>query len=158
VLSRFSSGPLPGVSLCKCDRVILAQFTIGRPLIPPSQYFIQFGAAQVGGGPSDVNQPTSAFRIPWGAQTVPAVILFVGLFFMPYSPRWLASHDRWEEAIEVLAGVHGGGNTNHPKVLAQYQEIVDALHQEREESTTSFAALVEPRMFKRVALGMSIQM
>jgi len=89
---------------------------------------------------------------------VPAFILFVGLFFMPYSPRWLASQDRWEEAIEVLAAVHGGGDVNHPKVLAQYQEIVDALRRESEESTTSFAALAEPRMFKRVGLGMSIQM
>jgi hypothetical protein len=89
---------------------------------------------------------------------VPAFVLFVGLFFMPYSPRWLASKDRWEEAIRVLADVHGGGDVNHLKVLAQYQEIVEALRQEREESTTSFATLVEPRIFKRVALGMSIQM
>jgi len=58
----------------------------------------------------------------------------------------------------LLLAVHGGGNVNHPKVLAQYQEIVDALRQEREEYTTSFASLVEPHMFKRVGLGMSIQM
>jgi hypothetical protein len=88
----------------------------------------------------------------------PAFILLGGLFFMPYSPRWLASKDRWEEAIQVLAAVHGGGDRNHPKVLAQYQEIEEALRQEREQATTSFKALVEPRMFKRVLLGMSIQM
>ena len=52
-----------------------------------SQYFIQFGAAQVGGGPDDPNQPTAAFRIPWGIQMVPAFILFVGLFFFPSVPK-----------------------------------------------------------------------
>ncbi|KAH8899847.1 general substrate transporter [Thozetella sp. PMI_491] len=122
------------------------------------QYFIQFGAAQVGGGPDDPNQPESAFRIPWGIQMVPAFILLVGLFFFPYSPRWLASKDRWEEAIQVLAHLHGKGDVNHPRVLAEYQEIEEALRFEREQASSSFAALVEPRIFKRVLLGMSVQM
>ncbi|OIW24713.1 general substrate transporter [Coniochaeta ligniaria NRRL 30616] len=122
------------------------------------QYFIQFGAAQVGGGPTDPNQPESAFRIPWAIQMVPAFLLLVGLFFFPYSPRWLASKDRWEEAIQVLAKLHGNGDVNHPRVLAQYQEIEEALRFEREQAISSFRALVEPRMFKRVVLGMSIQM
>ncbi|KAK3349625.1 general substrate transporter [Lasiosphaeria hispida] len=122
------------------------------------QYFIQFGAAHgTGGGPSDPDQPTAAFRIPWGVQMVPAFILLVGLFFFPYSPRWLASKDRWEEAIKVLAALHGNGDVNHPKVLAQYQEIEEALRLERESAASSFKTLTEPRILKRVALGMSIQ-
>lgn len=122
------------------------------------QYFIQYGAAQVGGGPESENQPEAAFRIPWGVQMVPAFILLIGLFFFPYSPRWLASRDRWEEAIKVLALLHGAGDVNHPKVLAEYQEIEDALRFEREEAISSFRALTQPRIFKRVILGMSIQM
>ncbi|KAG9248760.1 high-affinity glucose transporter [Calycina marina] len=122
------------------------------------QYFIQYGASQVGGGPDDPNQPTSAFRIPWGVQIFPAVILFFGMFFLPRSPRWLASKDRWEEAINVMAGLHGGGDVNHPKVLAEYQEIEEALRFEREEAVSSYRQLVAPRIFKRVVLGMSIQM
>lgn len=89
---------------------------------------------------------------------VPAFILFVGLFFFPYSPRWLASKDRWDEAIRVLANLHGDGDVNHPKVLAQFQEIEEALKFEREQAVSSFKALIEPRMVKRVLLGMSIQM
>jgi hypothetical protein len=126
---------------------------------PRRQYFIQFGAASgVGGGPDDPDQPTAAFRIPWGVQMVPAFILLVGLFFFPYTPRWLASKDRWDEALNVLANLHGGGDKNHPKVLAQYQEIQEALQFEREQAISSFKALVAPKMLKRVALGMSIQM
>lgn len=141
------------------------------------QYFIQYGASnvifsvcrrqsptpladnfppQVGGGPSDPNQPTSAFRIPWGVQMFPAVILFVGLFFLPYSPRWLASKDRWEEALQVLASLHDGDPTN-PRVLAQYQEIKEALEFERTQAISSYKALVAKGMFKRVLLGMSVQ-
>lgn len=122
------------------------------------QYFIQYGASWVGGGPDDPNQPTLAFRIPWGVQIIPAVVLFWGMFFVPRSPRWLASKDRWEEAITVLATLHGNNDLNHPKVLAEYQEIEEALRFEREEAVSSFRALTAPRMFRRVLLGMSIQM
>lgn len=122
------------------------------------QYFIQYGASFVGGGPKDPDQSTAAFRIPWGVQIVPAFILLVVMYFLPYSPRWLARQDRWEDAIRVLADLHGNGDVNHPKVLAEYQEIEEALRFEREEAVSSFKALVEPRIFKRVILGMSIQM
>jgi hypothetical protein len=122
------------------------------------QYFIQYGASFADGGAKAPDQGTAAFRIPWGIQMVPGFILFVGMFFFPRSPRWLASKDRWEEAIQVLAHLHGGGDVNHPKVLAEYQEIEEALRFEREQAVKSFAALVKPRIFKRVILGMSIQM
>ncbi|KAF2262445.1 general substrate transporter [Lojkania enalia] len=122
------------------------------------QYFIQYGASFVDGGPKDPTQGTASFRIPWGIQMVPAFILLVGLQFFPRSPRWLASKDRWEEAIQVLANLHGKGDINHPKVLAEYREIEEALRFERQQAATSFKALVEPRILKRVILGMSIQM
>ena len=62
------------------------------------QYFIQYGAAQVDGGPNDPNQGEAAFRIPWGIQILPGALLLGGMFFFPRSPRWLASKDRWDEA------------------------------------------------------------
>jgi MFS family permease len=122
------------------------------------QFLIQFGASHVGNGPDDPNQPTTAFRIPFGVQAVPGVVLFFGMFFMPRSPRWLASKDRWEEAIEVLAMLHGKGDMNSPRVLAEYQEIEEALRFEREDALSSLRQLVAPRMLRRVVLGMSVQM
>jgi MFS family permease len=122
------------------------------------QYFIQYGASFVDGGAKNPTQGTAAFRIPWGIQAIPGLILFLGLFFFPRSPRWLASKDRWEEALQVLAHLHGGGDMTNPRVLAEYKEIEDALRFEREVADTSFAALVKPRIVKRVILGMSIQM
>ncbi|KAF8543995.1 general substrate transporter [Trichophaea hybrida] len=122
------------------------------------QFFIQYGASFYGGGAKNPNQRPGAFRIPWAIQIIPAVILLVGLFWFPYSPRWLASKDRWEEALEVLADVHGGGNRSDPRVLAEYKEIEDTIRFEREEAITSFAELTKPRTVKRVVLGMSLQM
>ncbi|KAL4771972.1 general substrate transporter [Aspergillus nidulans var. acristatus] len=122
------------------------------------QYFIQYGASNVDGGPDNETQSTAAFRIPWGIQIVPGVIYFIGLFFYPKSPRWLASKDRWDECMHVLARLHGNGDLNHPIVLAQYKEIQDALALEREQASTSYQELIKPRIAKRVFLGMSLQM
>lgn len=122
------------------------------------QYFIQFGASFYDGGPKNPRQGTAAFRIPWGVQIIPAAVLLGGMFFFPASPRWLASQDRWEDSITVLANLHGGGDMNHPKVLAEYQEIEQALTLERIAAKSDWASLTEPRMLRRVLLGMSVQM
>ncbi|KAI0887930.1 general substrate transporter [Annulohypoxylon maeteangense] len=121
-------------------------------------YFMQYTTATTGGGPDNPDQSEAAFRIPWGLQMCPAFLLFAGLFFFPHSPRWLASQDRWEEAIQVIADLHGRGDVNHSKVLAEYKEIEEALRFEREEALSSFRALIQPRIFKRVVLGMMVQM
>jgi MFS family permease len=102
------------------------------------QYFVQYGASKVDGGAKNPNQGTAAFRIPWGVQIIPAAILLIGMFFFPRTPRWLASKDRWEEAIKVLGNLHGKGDINHPKVLAEYQEIEETLRGEREQANSGY--------------------
>lgn len=56
----------------------------------------------VGYGCSFIPGPSS-FRLAWGLQYVPCVVLMAGLPFLPRSPRWLAKVDRAEEAIHTLA-------------------------------------------------------
>lgn len=121
-------------------------------------YFIQYGSSFVDGGPINPIQSTLAFRIPWAIQVLPALILFFGLIFFPHSPRWLASQDRWEEAIQVLADLHAGGDVKHPKVLAQYREIEESLRYEQDTAAAGWNALRRPELARRVVLGMSIQM
>ena len=38
-----------------------------------------------------------------GLGGVPSVVMFIGLIFMPESPRWLVFHDKDDKAREVLA-------------------------------------------------------
>lgn len=88
---------------------------------------------------------------------IPAWILLIGAFFFPHSPRWLASRDRWEECLQVLADLHGKGNRKDPRVLAQYREIEEALRLERGDSGNGWKALLQKRLLKRLILGMSVQ-
>ncbi len=114
------------------------------------QYYIQYGCSHIDG--------TASFRLPWGLQMIPALILFVGLFFFPKSPRWLATKGRWDEARQVLADLHGNGDMSHPLVLAEFMEIEEQLRIEREHSKTSWAEMAQPKVAKRVFLGYAVQM
>lgn len=50
------------------------------------QYFIQFGCSYIVG--------TASFRIPWGLQMIPAIVLSIGMTIFPESPRFLFDHGR----------------------------------------------------------------
>ncbi|CEL63148.1 Quinate permease OS=Neurospora crassa (strain ATCC 24698 / 74-OR23-1A / CBS 708,71 / DSM 1257 / FGSC 987) GN=qa-y PE=3 SV=2 [Rhizoctonia solani AG-1 IB] len=63
-------------------------------------FWIDYGTNYIGG--TGESQSEAAWRIPLALQLVPALILGVGVIFMPYSPRWLVAQGRDEEAIKVL--------------------------------------------------------
>jgi hypothetical protein len=65
--------------------------------------------------------------------------------------------DRWDEAREVLAGLHGKGDPAHPLVLAEFLEIEEQLRFERENSKNSWTEMAKPKVAKRVFLGCGIQ-
>lgn len=68
--------------------------------MPPEQ-------TQYIGGASLETQSDAAWLVPICLQLAPAVILLVGMFFMPFSPRWLIHHGREEEAKDILCRLRG---------------------------------------------------
>ncbi|KAK9365550.1 general substrate transporter [Lipomyces kononenkoae] len=114
------------------------------------QYFIQYGCSFI--------DSTVSFRLAWAVQAVPAIVLFIGLFWFPYSPRWLASKDRWEEVLIVLAYLRtADNNINDPLVLAEYKEMEDQVRFERDIRAQPIRELLSPKIRKRVFLGMAVQ-
>ena len=51
----------------------------------------------------------ASWRLLFGLQFVPAVLMLAGSYWMPESPRWLALADRYEDALTVLQQVHSNG-------------------------------------------------
>jgi len=112
-------------------------------------FYISYGCTYVNG--------TAAFRIPWGVQAVPAILLFFGMMFLPESPRYLAAKDRWEESLEVLALTHGNGDRNHPVVINEYEEIKEWCRLEAEANAVSYLELIQPHMINRTHIAVFVQ-
>ncbi|KAL3965246.1 hypothetical protein ACCO45_002250 [Purpureocillium lilacinum] len=69
-------------------------------------FWIDYGTNYIGGTELG-HQKDSSWLIPICLQLGPAAVLFVGMIFMPFSPRWLIHHNREEEARAVLANLRG---------------------------------------------------
>lgn len=80
-------------------------------------YYVSYGASRI--------DSTAAFRLPWGLQIIPALVLLSCLPMMPRSPRWLATKGRWDETLEVLAMVRAKGDKTDANALAELQDIRD---------------------------------
>ncbi|EIW77215.1 general substrate transporter [Coniophora puteana RWD-64-598 SS2] len=114
------------------------------------QYFVQFGCSYIAG--------EASFRIPWGLQLVPALVLTLGMLYFPESPRWLIDRGEDDQALQILADLHGGGNTNDELVLLEWEEIKQQVTFERTEGAKSYLDLLKPGIRRRVFLGASMQM
>jgi len=117
---------------------------------------ISYGCSFIGGKDSS-NYSAAAWRVPWGLQMIPAVVLFFAMMLLPESPRWLARMDRWEEAHEVLALVHGKGDRDHPFVAIELQDIRDMCELERQFGHVSYLSLFTPRMINRTIIALFTQ-
>ncbi|KAI1428187.1 general substrate transporter [Xylaria sp. FL1777] len=98
----------------------------------------------------------ASFRTAWAFQFIPAVLLMIGLPFLPRSPRWLAKVGREEEAIQTLADIQAGGNKDDALVIAEWHEIYTVLVAER-ENVRGWKKFISNGMWKRTLAGMSVQ-
>ncbi|KAI8629474.1 general substrate transporter [Xylariaceae sp. FL1651] len=97
------------------------------------------------------------WRLPLAIQVVPALILAVGCWiWVPPSPRWLVSQERYECALEVLSRLHGSETA---------EEEIRAIRETVEETTTvtahtaaTWADMFRGPVLRVMLLGMGVQM
>jgi hypothetical protein len=74
------------------------------------------------------------WRFPLAFQLVFPIVVTIGLFFVPESPRWLLLRDRHEEALEVIARLQGKDVDIHNEdVTSEFLSIQAALQMERKD-------------------------
>ncbi|KAK3369898.1 general substrate transporter [Podospora didyma] len=95
-----------------------------------------------------------SWRIPSLLQMAPSILQIAFVFFLPESPRFLMSKDRYEDAKQVLIKYHGEGNPNSEFVKLELAEIRATLEIELENSKRSWMDLVRTAgMRRRVLIG-----
>ncbi|KAJ9144213.1 Hexose transporter [Pleurostoma richardsiae] len=65
-------------------------------------------------------------------QIAPSLIQLAGIWWIPESPRYLVNKDRHEEALQVLAKHHAGGDVNNATVQFEFREIKETIRMEKE--------------------------
>lgn len=86
--------------------------------------------ATIGAGTAQISGDWSWRSITF-LQIAPSVIQLLGIWWIPESPRYLVNKDRNEEALNVLAKWHAGGDTNNATVQFEYREIRDVINAEK---------------------------
>ncbi|KAJ3535859.1 hypothetical protein NM208_g6960 [Fusarium decemcellulare] len=123
------------------------------------QWMLSWGflAAQwIGYGSTHANS-SFQWRFPLSFQAVPAMILAIGILFLPESPRWLMEKDRAEETRETLRRLHYDG-TNDDFILAEFQEIQNSIQADGRSQTRSWSEIIKrPSWRRRLLLGCGIQ-
>lgn len=98
------------------------------------------------------------WRWPIAFQIVFGLFLSVVMVFLPESPRWLISRERYEEGESVLASLHGK-DTHHPEVQAQKTVIMDSINAAGKGA--SFSSLFtggKTQHTRRMLIGSSAQL
>lgn len=79
---------------------------------------------------SFVTDGAQAWRLMLGLATIPAIALWIGVHFVPESPRWLVAKGRGAEALEVLRQLRTEDPTPERDEIAQVVEETNRAQQD----------------------------
>ena len=74
-----------------------------------------------------LNSGMIEWRLKFGVETIPAVLFFILLFFIPLSPRWLVKKSRTTEALSVLESI------DKKNAQKEFDEIVKSINIDNEQ-------------------------
>lgn len=86
-----------------------------------------------------------------GMETIPALMFFIIIFFIPESPRWLIVKGQENRAMNILERIYGSAT----EAAGQLDETKSVL---TEESSSEWSMLLKPGIMKAVVIGVSIAM
>ncbi|KYK58156.1 glucose transporter-like protein [Drechmeria coniospora] len=112
-------------------------------------------AAVVNNATSDRND-TGCYRIPIAIQFAWSLILFIGMIFLPETPRYLVRRGKMDKAAKSL-GVIRRLPPDHPVILSELDEVKTNHDYEMSIGSASYIKCFKPPILKRQFTGMALQ-
>jgi sugar porter (SP) family MFS transporter len=156
----------PGVGVLVLFRIVLGLAVGAAALIVPL-YLSEIAPTEIRGAISSLNQlmitvgillafivnallaNSGAWRWMLGLAVIPSLILFVGMYFMPETPRWLVSRGRENEARDVLMR-----SRSEEEAENEIREIKQVEREEEGGLQELLAPWVRPALI--VAIGLAV--
>jgi sugar porter (SP) family MFS transporter len=156
----------PNVGVLVLFRVVLG-VAVGTAALVVPLYLSEIAPTEIRGAISSLNQlnivvgillafivnallaNAEAWRWMLGLAGIPSVILLIGMFFLPETPRWLVSQDRDEDARDVLRR-----SRNEDETEKEIREIREVEEQEEGGLGELTASWVRPALV--VAIGLAV--
>jgi SP family sugar:H+ symporter-like MFS transporter len=156
----------PNVGVLVLFRVVLGLGVGAAALVVPL-YLSEIAPTQIRGAISSLNQlnivvgillayivnallaNAEAWRWMLGLAAVPSLVLLIGMYFLPETPRWLVSQDRDEDARDVLRR-----SRNEEETEREIREIREVEEQEEGGLGELAASWVRPALV--VAIGLAV--
>ena len=92
---------------------------------------------------------TEVWRGMLGMETLPAILFFIIIFFIPESPRWLIVRGKELKAVNILEKIYN----SITEAKSQLKETKSVL---TSETRSEWSLLMKPGIFKAVILGVCI--
>ncbi|WP_349953449.1 sugar porter family MFS transporter [Bacteroides finegoldii] len=92
---------------------------------------------------------TEVWRGMLGMETLPAILFFIIIFFIPESPRWLIVRGQERKAVNILERIYNS-ITEATSQLKETQSVLTA------ETSSEWSLLMKPGILKAVIIGVCI--
>ncbi|KAJ7439368.1 general substrate transporter [Mycena latifolia] len=104
------------------------------------------------------NRSEDSWRGPYGVQVLISLILLIGTFYLPETPRWLLQNGFKTEGLWTLADLHAAGDVTDETVTRTYYEIVDTIELEERNGATAPWRDLFKEYTRRTIIGWTGQM
>ncbi|KAF4630124.1 hypothetical protein G7Y89_g8015 [Cudoniella acicularis] len=135
----------------ECAHPKIRGLIVDADLRDVSSTWVGYGSSYAG------DQSQFQWRFPLAFQAVPCIILALGMFFFPESPRHLMATDREDEAMKILRKLHYNGS-NDDWLNQEFNEIKQTLAAEKAITVPGWGIMFTvPQWRTRLLHGVAVQ-
>lgn len=116
-------------------------------------YWLGYGVSFIDNGESEVR-----WRFPIAFQIFPLLLILVGCWVFPESPRWLVKTGRNKEALYILERLRGVDGDQAGVAAAEHNDICNVVEMEKSSHGTSYIHMLFGLKSEKLHTGRRVQL